>query len=340
MKGADVSEGGWFIIKNNSTAFPKEALHSILVARHGKRPAGHWVVMTTSIAGVDLTAIACAWSQNGVSYFVTTCGSTKPHEIKHQSKFEDRWGNTQVREIDRPAICHFLCEYLPLIDEHNKQRPSPLQLEKRWLTKNCWFRLVTTLVGMSVVDIHRIYRHHQIQIKKRPYAEVDNVRVTKFTDLICCALVPWPEKSRGRKTAAVAPAGGSILERIRDDQGNTTREVTDKQRARGKSTGNSVTRPCFICRRYIDQKTDATYQRTTSFWCKHCNMPLCSADRTKTDNGRTETCVQEHLCSDEDIFACNERHHKGKEVPTEYEINNNLRRTPRGRTPPPRTPRH
>jgi predicted negative regulator of RcsB-dependent stress response len=49
-----------------------------------------------------------------------------------------------------------------LIDEHNKQRQNLLGLEKRWLTKNPWYRLVTTMLGMAVVDTHRYYRYHQI----------------------------------------------------------------------------------------------------------------------------------------------------------------------------------
>jgi hypothetical protein len=46
------------------------------------------------------------------------------------SRFEDEWGRTAPREIDRPQIAHFLYQYLPLVDEHNKQRQSLLCLEK------------------------------------------------------------------------------------------------------------------------------------------------------------------------------------------------------------------
>ena len=128
-----------FIIKGHTQFFPIGILHSVLVARHGNRPAGHWVTMTTTISEVPIVAVAYAWSQKGVSYFVSSCGSTEPSAVKYQSKFEDEWGNTNVREIDRPQLAHYLYEYLPLIDEHNKQRQSLLQLEKKWLTKYPWF---------------------------------------------------------------------------------------------------------------------------------------------------------------------------------------------------------
>jgi hypothetical protein len=183
-----------FIVKNNAMFYPMPVLHKILSARHGNKPAGHWVVMTTTIAGVKLLAIAYAWSQKGVSYFISTCGSTEPSPIKYESKFEDEWGNNNFREIDRPDIVHFLYEYLPLIDEHNKQRQSLLALEKRWLTKNVWFRILCTIVGMSVVDMHRCYRYAQIKIEGKEQEEVDYVRVYKFTDLMCGNLVKWKYK--------------------------------------------------------------------------------------------------------------------------------------------------
>jgi hypothetical protein len=128
-----------FIVKNNAMLYPMPVLHKILLARHGNKPTGHWVVMTTTIAGMKLLAIAFAWSQKGVSCFILTCGSTKSSPIKYESKFEEEWGNNNFCEINQLDVVHFLYEYLPLIDEHSKQRQSLLALEKRWLTKNVWF---------------------------------------------------------------------------------------------------------------------------------------------------------------------------------------------------------
>lgn len=85
VQGVDVTRGGWvggdawfcsvmgaaevmkqlevhstLIIKNNKPLFPKEALHAVMSARHGKRPTGHWVTMTAAISGVKLIAFAFA----------------------------------------------------------------------------------------------------------------------------------------------------------------------------------------------------------------------------------------------------------------------------------------
>ena len=148
-KGAGVERGGWvggdawfgsvgtcvelkkqlgvystFVVKNNTNFFPMMVLHRLLEAKYGDRPAGHWVSMSTCIAGVHLFVIVYAWSQRGLSYFVSTCGDTTPHETKYMSYFEDDFGNVNFKELSRPSICHYLYEFLPIIDEHNKQRQN------------------------------------------------------------------------------------------------------------------------------------------------------------------------------------------------------------------------
>ena len=46
-----------FIVKQNIKMFQKEVLYTVLKARHPRRLAGHWVVMKSNIAGVDLFAL-------------------------------------------------------------------------------------------------------------------------------------------------------------------------------------------------------------------------------------------------------------------------------------------
>jgi hypothetical protein len=189
VDGAEIQEGGWvggdawfgsmmsvietykrkkvhstFIIKNNQTFFPMQPLHAVLKARYyGNHPAGHWVVFQATISDVKVFALAYAWSRRGVSYFLSTCGKTSPHEVMYMSHFKDDFGNVVHKEIDRPEVCHFLCEYLPLIDEHNKQRQNLLNLERCWCTKDPWMRLLSTTLGMCVVDMHRWYRNKKYE---------------------------------------------------------------------------------------------------------------------------------------------------------------------------------
>ena len=145
VEGEGVVEGGWvggdawfgrvascieimknfkvhsiFIVKNNTNCFPMKVLHNILQVRFKDCPRGHWVTMSTMISGIPIYIIAYALSQRGVSYMISTCGSTAPHQDKYLSQFEDDFGNVTAKEINRPCISKFLYDYLPLIDEHNK----------------------------------------------------------------------------------------------------------------------------------------------------------------------------------------------------------------------------
>jgi hypothetical protein len=338
VRGADVVRGGWvggdawfgsvmscvelmkefgifstFIVKGHTLFYPMAALHAVLIARHGDRPAGHWVTMTATISGVMVHAIAYAWSQKGVSYFVSTCGDTEPSTIKYETKFEDEWGNTMSREIDRPNICHFLYQYLPLIDEHNKQRQNLLQLEKRWHTQDVWFRLVTTLEGMATVDMHRVYRYFEIKEMGKTYEEVDNLRVIEFSDQIAAGLRLWPYKRHRQQVPVGDFQQESALSRIVNSSGDSHRELTEKEKLRGKTLGSPVVLTCYICRRYL--KDNINLQVQTSFWCSKCHMPLCRVDRSDNTTKRKMSCLAEHLNADDPDLCCSELHHKSKACP-------------------------
>jgi DDE_Tnp_1-like zinc-ribbon len=282
--------------------------------------------MTATIADVTVIAIAYAWSQKGVSYFVSTCGDTEPSAVKYQSKFEDEWGNTMTREINRPNICHFLYQYLPLIDEHNKQRQSLLQLEKRWETKDPWFRLLTTLVGMSTVDMHRVYRYYEIKEMGKTYEEVDSLRIIEFSDQIAGGLRLWPYKMHRR-----VPLGDNQqvdpLARIVNKDGDTHRPLTDKERQKGKTMGAPVVLTCYICRRYLKQGKNI--QQQTSFWCRKCHMPLCKVDRSDSNNKRTMSCLSEHLNAEDPDLACGQHHTKSKACPQRLWIDTDPRKSER-----------
>jgi hypothetical protein len=113
VEGANIPEGGWvggdswfgltatavevmsarvhssWIIKQNQQWFPMKPLFAILKARYKDRPAGHWVTFQATISGVNVIAMAYAWSQRGVSYILSTCGSTAPAQKIYTSYFED-----------------------------------------------------------------------------------------------------------------------------------------------------------------------------------------------------------------------------------------------------------
>jgi hypothetical protein len=323
-----------FIVKNNHQMFPMKPLLAVLQARFGKRPAGHWVVFRATIAGVKLFALAYAWSQRGISYFVSTCGRTDPHPVRYRSNFEDDYGVTTYKELLRPHICHFLYEYLPLIDEHNKQRQSLLNLERCWTTKDCWMRLVTTIVGMSVVDFQRCFKN---KIWEHRYGgdlpigedqEIDEfgrrnrnsattleddeeIRIKQFADKICNWLdvIATRNRSSPRKmifARANIQSDDEALERIRDAEGNITFAPTINQvEKHGRKVGKSIAQQCFMCRLFLNENGGTTYN-STNWRCKKCWMPLCKKDRTGDDQRRTDSCVSIHFQSEEEPLFCTE----------------------------------
>jgi len=233
----------------------------------------------------------------------------------------------------RPDIIHFLYEYAPLIDEHNKARQSVLALEQRWLTKDPWFRSVITLLGMSIVDMYRMYRHYQMQVVGVEQDDVDVLQIITFTDWICAGLRPWKYKQKKPPKGALQSVS-HMLERIRDEKtGDLTTPPTQQQQDKGRTIGNPVVRPCFMCRRYLNEQGSQTI-RKTSYWCKDCRMPLCELSRKGLDGdngGRDLTCCEEHQCSDNPIFGCNAPHKKGVAIPSNSITDLYIRRSMRSK---------
>jgi len=223
--------------------------------------------MTAIIAGEPVTVMVYAWSNSSVTYLVTNCDTTTTHPIPYCTKFIDEH-NEAFHDVDCPSVAHFIFQFLPLIDEHNKQRQGILGLERKWLTKNCWNRVVTTLLGQSVVDMHRwdrYQRNRHLKRKRQPLTikEDQKDKVKKFSAQICKWLLTLP--TRDRKSQRVNPSNnnGAPLKRIRDKQGRLRREPTEKQKADGRNEGTSVQLACWVCHHYLLENNKTKYQHTS-----------------------------------------------------------------------------
>lgn len=285
------------MIKNHLSLFPKRPLQAVLSARYPDRPAGHWVVMTTEVCGVYLIALAYAWSHSSVSFFISTVGDTSPATVSYKTNFTNDFGEITSKSIPRPDLCDFIFGFLPVIDNHNKSRQHYLKLEKKWPTKDCWFRLICTLVGMSVVDLYRIYRFHDIETWGK-------VTVVQFSDIICNGLKMRERRILPKSLRVEASAGQ--LKRIAYDEGNkdTGTKSMSKKARKGKHSralvGSAVQLSCWMCRKY------ETKYAWTAFNCVSCGTPLCfphqSLGPTKHDGYKS--CMDEHLNSENDLIRC------------------------------------
>ena len=271
-----------FIVKQNLNYFPMPVLHAVLRARYPQRTAGHWVVMKATISEVNVFVMAYAWLNRGVAYMVSSCGSTVRHEQNYRSKFEDEYGNVVVKELPRPTVAHLLYEFLPLIDEHNKARQNVLALERQWLTQDCWFRLLTTFVGMAVVDVQRWDRNMRAGRMLRVGEGDADFGIKRMANLIARPLRSGKFRYREGPQPSQRGGDGEYLVRIIDKQGNKT-----------CTSGKPRNQRCFICRKYLNQYVNTTW------WCIACGMPLCKKTR-----GRDLSCLEEHLSSADKHLGC------------------------------------
>jgi len=284
-----------FIVKHQTAFFPMKVLKEVLLARYGDRVAGKKVVMKTNIDGCNLFVMAYAWSQKGIAYIVSTCGTTVTHEVNYYSKFENEYGNVEVKELTRPAIAHMLYEFLPLIDEHNRQRQGILALERKWPTKNCWMRIITTLIGMSVVDEQRWDRSKRSEYNnsKDVSAELEeDFSIFQMANLIASPLktgaLSYSDKAQQTQRQKIIDPN-EPLQRIIDRNGTINSEDKNgKIRSRQQS--------CFICRRYTPNTIN------TQWKCNKCGMPLCNKNR---EHGPDKlSCLEEHRASNNPYLGC------------------------------------
>ena len=121
-------------------------------------------------------------------------------------------------------------------------------LERNWDTKDCWFILLTTIVGISVVDMHRWYRNlisniNIPRIQEQCQDEVNyEIMVSKCSDMICANLQDASRRQlaiRQGSNMSSASDGVMRLERICGKDENITRLPTSNQILQGRTVGTA-----------------------------------------------------------------------------------------------------
>jgi hypothetical protein len=171
---------------------------------------------------------------------------------------------------------------------------------------------------MSVLDMHRWHRHKTLasaNAATRASSLITSIRqldydlcLRKFSDMIRVKLDKRKRNNHAQRSRGTIVVGAERdnepLIWFRNKDGNSSRDPTVRQMQNGRSTGNTVPLNCFFCRKYLKENGKTAYN-TTSFCCRKCNMPLCKLDRSGQE-GRTSSCCDEHLCSDESPVWCND----------------------------------
>jgi hypothetical protein len=280
-------------VKTSSKNFPKGALESKMAGWSG----GMSMVMEgVTASGVKLLAIGYKYNLRKVLSFVATrgAGSTTPGN-PYRAKFADGWGNVMTRLVPRPDVISQYFQISNAVDTHNQARQSDLALEQHWVTTNCWFRIITTFIGLTVTDAWKAYRHGV----RGPNTTERKVTILEFTDRLV-----WEMLNSNIKRKAEQPLHLSPPKRVRMDDDHPPAEVRRSPRAHHSPV--STLTPASVQHSRVKAPMNYTYvkpRRTrlpcvmcknhTTIRCLECQVSVCD-DAAGKDGNRT--CWTKHMC--------------------------------------------
>ncbi|GFH45724.1 hypothetical protein CTEN210_02198 [Chaetoceros tenuissimus] len=144
-------------VKTATAGYPK----AFLEKKMEKWPGGSHLVLKATVNNIKLYAVGYKYSSKKTMCFIFPEGtvSTEPGD-PYVARYKDENGNNRTREVPRPECCSFYFQNSNVIDVLNQLRQHDLRLEKFWVTRDGYFRIITTVFGICVVDCWRGYKHH------------------------------------------------------------------------------------------------------------------------------------------------------------------------------------
>ena len=143
-----------------------------------------------------------------------------------------------AKEINSRCESNFLHEHLPLIDENDEHQQNLLNLERKWATKDCWFKLLMTRWCRNIISNRNIPRIQE----QRQDDENYEIIVRKFSDMTCANLQDTSrtqlEMCQERNMSSTSD-GTMRLERTLRKDGNVTRLPKSKQTWQGRTVGTA-----------------------------------------------------------------------------------------------------
>lgn len=85
--------------------------------------------------------------------------STVEGRTPYIAMFKDKYGNNDQRHIPRPAAAERYFTHANKIDVHNHHRQHILGLELLWDTRDGFFRINTTCMGITLTDAWRLFTY-------------------------------------------------------------------------------------------------------------------------------------------------------------------------------------
>jgi hypothetical protein len=296
MSVAAKGHEGVFQVKQNKGLFPKEYIEKALE----DAPGGVKIVLSGAAPNnVPLIALGYRYSRNTTLCFVMTsrAGSTNAGN-PYIMKYTDGFGNLCQREVERPEVISKFFSESNTIDSHNQVRQSNLALEKKWLTKDPFFRLTTTLIGICVADTWKLADFHKL-INGSKRSDEKKMTITRFAGILGWQILHnAPTLASGERdieAASTSPAatvtmnsletissvtiGNDLsIESIRSavDANGKTHHLVLLPKAKDGMKKKTLTRPCKLCKEN-NKRHDVRYI------CMDCNSAFCSLDSHNKD---------------------------------------------------------
>ncbi len=118
----------------------------------------------------------------------------------YKATYCDRYGKQTTKKIACPRVLNEYFSRIGAIDNHNKARQGILRLEKCWRTRDGFFRLFTTLLGMILTDAWLCYRYaieagpFKSKIPKHRRHKHWGIGVKEYADIVASAILRKYEK--------------------------------------------------------------------------------------------------------------------------------------------------
>lgn len=255
-------------VKQANALFPQKEIASMMKSA----PSGTWLQMKAVYEDEPIICAGYKYSSNKVLYFCWPPGAASCVEGEpYIAQFRDENGNPESRAVSRLSVFSRYFLHSNKIDIHNELRQGFLALEEEWVTTDCWFRLFTSIFGMTVTDCFLAYKAEIHQ--KHPDKDIC---IKEFANVMAAQFI-----AKGRESLAAQE--GSQME---DDEVQFIPPAMEHRLApymKDPQKHHYLQRSCKICK------------AKSSYYCEQCgeDFPVCQEGTRRHDR----RCLTEHRLS-------------------------------------------
>ncbi len=160
---------------------------------------GSWLALEhISESSVLMICIGYNYSRGKVNTSLMSrgCGNTYLGPV-YRTNYTTENGEKIHRDVGRPEVITMYYSIAGVIDHHNHSWQGVLALEKKWLMRNGWFCIFTTMIGIVVTDAWLGVRGHFDKFlkcgkkKPSPYWHIPEV---EFAEMLSACILSQNSK--------------------------------------------------------------------------------------------------------------------------------------------------